>query len=84
MQRAGARLVCDDEIAVDPVGCRVAPGDVAGLDGVPHRGVGKSGKWKVENGKCDDGRQRCAAVQARLREILEDTSRGLPPLFLSV
>ena len=76
-------LVGDDEVAIDPVGGGVRPGEVALLNRVPDRRVGvEEGTGNGEQGTEEREKRRgknSASPFARLREILEDVRRGLPP-----
>ena len=82
MQRALAGLVGDDEVAADPVGGGVRPGEMAGFNRVPDRRVGgEEGTGNGEQGTEEREKRRgkdSASPFARLREILEDLRRGLP------
>ena len=77
-----AGIVLDDEIAVgEPVGRRVAPRQMPGLNRVPDRVGVEEGRGNREQGTEDC---KCNPPFLRLRETLDELRRGSPPLSLLV
>ena len=77
-----AGIVLDDEIAVgEPVGRRVAPRQVPGLNRIPDRVGVEEGRGNREQGTEDC---KCNPPFLRLRETLDELSRGyFSPIFKS-
>ena len=72
-----AGIVLDDQIAVgEPVGRRVAPRQVPGLNRIPDRVGVEEGRGNREQGTEDC---KCNPPFLRLRETLDELRRGLPP-----